>query len=457
MNTTRRSLLKSGCCGLMSATPALSTLLNMELACASVNNTNPTDYKALVCILLSGGNDSWNMLVPHDDEPFKEYSRTRGALALNLNGSDGALPLAGSANSDRRFAVHPACRNIQKLFNSGKASFLSNVGTLIEPTTVKQYRAGSRQLPRSLFSHLDQRTQWQTAVPQSDARSGWIGRATELLIDNSQAAGKVSMNISLVGNNILQTGLNTMTPYSISSNGSLRMATTWLKRILQQSETRNLFEEEYRSLINNSIELEKEFSAAFEPTHITTDFPHSNKLAQELKAVAKTIAARQSLGHKRQTFFVTIDGWDHHQDLIRNHNSLLEQLDSALLSFNNTIEELGLSNNVTTFTISDFGRALVSNGNGTDHGWGGNSLIMGGAIQGAEILGTYPETLRIGNGMDIGHNGRLLPTTSCDEYFYELLRWFGVENTHFDVVLPNLNNFIPSKSETTSIGIYNAY
>ena len=454
MTFNRRHFLQSGSCAFMCSTPLLNTLINLKMASAAVNTQSQENYKSLVCILLSGGNDSWNMLIPAEKEAYTEYTKARDSLALSLTGERPALGLTGNTTRERTFATHPACTQIQSLYDKGDIAFVANVGTLIEKTSINDYRSKSSRLPRSLFSHLDQRAQWQTSVPQSDDKSGWLGRASEALLASTIDASDISMNISLAGNNLLQTGVKSGAPYNISQNGSMRIEVPWVRDLFNNENNKNLFQSEYATLSRNSIDLEKIFSQAFQTSTLDTTFPVSNKLAQELEAVAKTIAARQLLGHKRQTFFVSLDGWDNHQDLLSRHNGLLQQLDEALGAFNAALSELDVQDQVTTFTVSDFGRALVSNGDGTDHGWGGNALVMGGAVSGGQVLGEYPETLRPKSGLDVGKNGRLLPTTSCDEYFYELLEWFGVAASDFEFVLPNLSNFVDVKSKEKSIGLF---
>jgi len=454
MRTNRRRFLQSGSCALMCSTPLLDTFLNLKMASAAVKAQAPADYKALVCILLSGGNDSWNMLIPANKEPFREYAIARDSLALALSGPAAALPLTGQAPATRAYAIHPACGQMQSHYDKGKLAFVANVGTLIEKTTIQAYREQSSRLPRSLFSHLDQRAQWQTSVPQSTVNSGWLGRAAEALLESTVDASDISMNISLAGNNILQTGAKSTHPYNIGHHGSMRVEVPWVRELFNQENQQNLFQNEYAALSRNSIDLEKIFSQAFQASTLHTSFPTSNKLANELKAVAKTIAASQQLGHQRQTFFLSLDGWDNHQDLLSRHKNLLRQLDEALGAFSTALDELDVQEQVTTFTVSDFGRALVSNGDGTDHGWGGNAVVMGGAVDGGQVLGDYPETLRPKSGLDVGQNGRLLPTTSCDEYFYELLDWFGVAASDFEVVLPNLSNFVDVKSGDKPIGLF---
>ena len=307
---------------------------------------NPTnDYKALVCILQAGGNDSFNMLLPTGNSAYSEYATTRSnqALAknsiLNLTHTNSGLPSLG---------VHPSMPEVQQLYNSGRLGFLSNIGTLVQPTSKSQFENGSVSLPLGLFSHADQIQQWQTSVPQSRASSGWGGRMSDILqsMNNNQ---NISMNISLSGRNIFQSG-NTTSEYTI-----------------------------------------------------------------------------------------TFGGWDHHDELLNTQAGMLSVLSKGLDEFNNAVNELGVADNVTTFSISDFARTLTSNGNGTDHAWGGNVMVMGGKVKGGHTYGNYP-SLALNNNLDVG-NGVLIPELSTDEYFAELAQWFGVSNTDINTIFPNLSNF----------------
>jgi uncharacterized protein (DUF1501 family) len=404
------------------------------------------------------------MLIPTTASEYSQYQTVRGNLALPLAGDGAVLPLNASNTGGRTFGLHPAMPEVQALFNTGKAAFLANVGTLIEPTTVAHYKAGSVRLPKALFSHNDQIMQWQTSLPQGGSPSGWAGRMADLL--NAQVnSGPIGMNISLAGNNMLQTGGQTTT-YSISPGGSISLVgknaqgPVNLLRFdkftsMADVHYQNLFAQAYLNELKQSVDKDELFSSAFGAATLQTTFAASD-LADDLQAIARTIKIRQALGVKRQVFFVLYGGWDHHQELIETQAEMLGVLSKGLQNFWDALGELGVQEQVVTFTSSDFGRTLRSNGRGTDHAWGGNHLILGGPVLGQRIYGAYPEDLRLGGGLDVGANGRLAPTTAVDQYMAELALWFGVAKSDLSTVFPNITNFYDPTSPTLPIGFLRA-
>ena len=428
---TRRDFLGriSMGCASIGVTSLYSGITNMGLlnAAAAANRSffqPPNEYKALVCIMLQGGNDSFNMLVPRGQSEYEEYANVRGGLALDQND---LLPINPTNTSGIEFGLHPSLPNVQGLFENGNAAFVANVGALVEPTTVAEYQ-NDINLPLGLFSHVDQRIHWQTSVPQNINSLGWGGRLADILYTNNTNQD-VSMNISLDGVNVFQRG-NIIKEFAIGFedtgsvliNGaesndfynSLKRQT--LDNLLDQT-YHNILKTAYANTVTDSNNSSFSFSSAIlNGQEITTEF-NADALSQKLLMVAKTIAARDILGVNNQTFFVEFGGWDNHDSLIDDHSDLLSQLDGAIGSFNAALEELGVGNNVVGFTMSDFGRKLTSNGDGSDHAWGGNSIVFGGAVDGQKVYGQYPE-LYLDNELDLG-GGRLIPTTSCDEYFAE--------------------------------------
>ncbi len=468
---SRRQFLGVASCAALGTMGLFSTLTDLKMTSRAVaaslkprTTSAADDYKALVCIFQAGGNDSFNMLIPTAADEYSQYQSVRGNLALPITGADAVLSLNAANTSGRTFALHPAMPEVQGLFNTGKVAFLSNVGTLIEPTTVAQYKAGSVRLPKALFSHNDQIMQWQTSIPQGGSPSGWAGRIADLL--NAQVnTGPIGMNISLAGNNMLQTGAETTT-YSISPGGSISLvgknAQGPVNRLRFDKFTsmadvhyQNLFAQAYLNELKQSIDKDELFSSAFGAATLNTVFATSD-LADDLQAVARTIKIRQTLGVRRQVFFVLYGGWDHHQELLETQAEMLGVLSKALQNFWDALGELGVQNQVVTFTSSDFGRTLRSNGRGTDHAWGGNHLIMGGPVLGQRIYGTYPQDLNLGSGQDVGTNGRLAPTTSVDQYMAELALWFGVAKSDLSTVFPNITNFYNPTSTTSPIGFLTA-
>jgi uncharacterized protein (DUF1501 family) len=460
---SRRKFLGAASCAALGTTGLLNSLISLKMtgkvATAGLPQADD-DFKALVCIFQAGGNDSYNMLIPADAATYAQYQTTRGNLAHPLTGTGAALALNALGTSGRAYAVHPSMPEVRDLFNSGKLAFIANTGTLIEPATVAQYKSESVQLPKALFSHNDQIFQWQTSIPQGGAGTGWAGRMADVLNTRIQT-GALGMNISLNGNNIMQTGQQT-TSYAISERGSISLigktaraginmlrfdAFTSMADIAYQ----NLFEQSYINELKLSVERDRAFSDAFTNATINTVFVQED-LAIDLQAVARTIKARQALGMKRQVFFVLYGGWDHHQELMTTQAEMLGVLSKSLKNFWDALGELGMQNNVVTYTASDFGRTLRSNGRGTDHAWGGNHIVMGGPVIGQKLYGKYPEDLRLGGSADVGTNGRILPTTSVDVYMAELALWFGVSKSELKSVLPNIENFYDVNGSTTPLG-----
>ncbi|MEM9916736.1 MAG: DUF1501 domain-containing protein [Bacteroidota bacterium] len=447
----RRKFLGTASCAAIGTTTFFSTLFNLGMANAAAARTAKSantngNYKALVCILLAGGNDSFNMLVPTDNAAYRDYATTRSNQALAQNSLLKLSPLAGSPPA---LGVHPAMSEVQQLFDAGRLSFISNVGTLVQPTNLSQYQNGAVSLPLGLFSHSDQIQQWQTSVPQSRSAYGWGGRMADILrsMNNNQ---DISMSISLSGRNVFQSG-NTTAEYTIKPTGTGSTGITGYNgqsaidqikqtavNSLMEHQYTDIFKKTYADVISNAQDTHELFSTAVGGINLNTTFSPSY-LSQSMQMIARTIAAKDTLNVCRQTFFVTFGGWDHHDELLNNQNAMLKVVSQALNEFNSAMDELGLANEVTTFTISDFARTLTSNGNGTDHAWGGNVMVMGGGVNGGQIFGTYP-SLALNSSLDVG-NGVLIPTTSTDEYFAELAQWFGVTNTDLQNIFPNILNF----------------
>jgi uncharacterized protein (DUF1501 family) len=349
---------------------------------------------------------------------------------------------------------------LQQLYNQGKAALIANVGSLVEPTNLSNYNSGLVKLPLGLFSHVDEIAHWQTSTPDNRGRLGWAGRMADLLC-TVNANQNISMNISMSGTNLFQTG-NTVSPYTLTKDGSVgingydennlfnQIRKSSLDSILAEH-YQNLYELTYRDVLKQSQGSHITYQNAINNiSPLQTIFNPQNSLALDLKVVAQTIAARADLGMSRQVFFVNYGGWDHHDEVLNNQSKMLRIVDEAVGQFYKGTEELGIENDVTTFTISDFGRTLTSNGNGSDHAWGGNHFIIGGAVNGNQIYGTYPD-LFLGSAHDVGR-GRLIPTTASDQYFAELALWFGVPKSELDMVLPNVNTFVNLSGNTPPIG-----
>jgi len=459
-----RQLAGTGCASLTLA-PFLSGITNLNLLNAAVANNQPillpstNDYKALVCIMLNGGNDSFNMLVPYDDEQYNKYEELRGGVNdLDTNVSGMALskndlhPLNVNIEG-AEYGLHPQMEEINKLFNGESIieegvdfnpnndkyiSFVANVGTLLQKDyTLSDFNA-RKCVPYQIGSHSDQAKSWQTCMVDSKRGSiGWGGRMADMLHSKMNMGQNISMNIALDRANIFQTGEKVFA-YTISStNGSILINNTNqinLRETNKRAGLMELFNSQYGNVLEKAAA--SEFSQGIAHSNILSEalssapdfnyFPNTT-IGKQLKMIAKTIAVKDAAiletGFSRQTFFVNHTGYDNHNDLMNLHSVLMKDLNDAIYSFYKAMKEINFLDKVTGFTMSDFARTLTSNGDGSDHAWGGHQLVFGGAINGGQIFGTYPDL--INNNLDIG-NGRFIPTTSCDEYFADLALWFEV-------------------------------
>jgi len=454
----RRSFLASlGCAGLGSST-LFSSLVHLGAASSASAQSLPPgdDYRALVCILLAGGIDSYNLLVPTESSEYAQYRSVRADLALE---PQQLLPLPAPNLAGRSFGLHPAAPELQALYNQGDLAFLANAGTLVEPVTLSSIDAGTARLPVGLYSHSDQIAQWQTALPADRSSHGWGGRIADLLADVNRDQ-RVSMSISLDGSNLFQAGLNS-SAHSVETdpnagpgglfgygNPDLALRSAAVDSLLNQ-DYKNLFEQAYARRMRNAIDADLFFRESLEGVSVATPFPPT-RLGRGLQMVARTISARERLGVRRQTFFLIYGGWDHHDEVIANQERMLPVVSQAVGAFQQSLDEIGMTDQVVTFSISDFGRTLTSNGRGSDHGWGGNQFVVGGPVRGGRIFGQYP-SLFAGAPLDTGR-GRLIPTTSVDEYFAELGLWFGVDRSQLDLVLPNIARFYSPSSADPPVG-----
>lgn len=462
----RRDILKMmGGCAAMSQIPILSTLLNLNLIRSASAAIDPggDDYKAIVCVFLLGGIDSYNVLVPKisqaNPDAYADYLAVRGTLGLPL----GSLLDITDQATGSSYALNSNMPGIRDLYNDGNLGFVANTGSLIEPAGDNATYRNSR-LPLGLFSHIDQQRHWQTSTPQSRTEiTGWAGRISDMLNDSVNNNDAISMNISLGGLNILQTGSGSA-PYTVSTNGAIllhdygennspqkRMLTETTDSLLGQTHS-NLLKQTYSRLSRQAIDAASDYNAAIKgSTGISVDTASELAsvpgLGRQMLQIAKSIAARKELRQRRQIFFVGLGGWDNHTDLIGNQDRRLPWVSKAFRLFYQATEELAVASDVVTYTASDFARTLTPNtNNGSDHAWGGNHMVMGGGIKGGKIFGNFPVSLAPGNSLDLGR-GRLIPTTSVDEYAAELAMWFGLDNdSTLEGILPNIRNFLSAGS-----------
>jgi uncharacterized protein (DUF1501 family) len=503
----RRRFLGEASCAALSSVPVLSTLLNLSLGGRASAQGTVTDRRSLVCIFLTGGCDTYNVLVPSDSTRHAEYAASRTNLAL----AQGSLQGLNFSNAGATYGAHPSMPKTAELFNGidgdpalKRLSFLANIGTLVERLGSKaDFDNGAKVLPKALFSHRDQIEEWQTSVPQGQTLlSGWAGRAADLLHDtaNDEQTGDFSMpmGLSLAGNSVFLTGEQqgqfTITPQgalSFTGDGSgvpvLDAKNAAIEKMMAPAapleETyRDLFRRSFAKTTGDAVERGENFQAFYDTADARTvdisalepaiktklgfgagdasttvgavldaaDFPN-NSYGTYLRAAATTVFIRDELKLRRQTLFLEFGGWDHHSELLVTQAGMLSELDGAIYAYQIALEGLGLADSTLSFSCSDFGRTLRTNGQGTDHAWSGNQFVFGKPVAGGQVLGDFP-SLAIDGPDDVGRGGRLYPKLSVDEYFCELLQWFGVSGTNMSTVLPNITNFFDPTGGTKPVG-----
>jgi uncharacterized protein (DUF1501 family) len=503
---SRRALLKAAAgCGMMTNTSLLATLLNLQATNAlAAGNSGAGGYKALVCLFLLGGNDSYNVLMPTDGNAtsgeYGDYHSVRGGYDNGVEGNpfDGGLaleqstllPIAGP--NGRSFGIHPGMPEIQSLYNGGNAdpkfdnklAFLANVGSLNRPITRTEYNnntVGAR--PLGLFSHADHQRHWMTSVPNTRSQvTGWGGKMADLLASTNQNPF-VSMNISTNGVNLFQAG-DTVVPYTIglgssttgqegnnpatvvsnyytdvSTGGNLqnRLFTRNTDSLLGQTFS-NLLAQSIADTSRGSIDAAFEFNNAVNAVSLNTPFS-TYSLSRRMRVIAKVIGAQSALQQQRQVFFVAIGGWDNHSNLIGAHEVNLPRVSQAIGSFYAAMVELGIENDVTLFTASDFARTLGTNGQGSDHAWGGCQMVVGGCVDGGKIYGDYPTSLLTPNDPTAGDlnlgRGRMIPTTSVDQMSAEMAMWFGIDNgPDLETMLPHIREFYGSGESNSPLQMF---
>jgi uncharacterized protein (DUF1501 family) len=458
---SRRQFMKTASYAAMAGVSASPTLHSMRALAAMTGESaaGASDYRALVCIYLQGGNDGHGTLIATDSDSFSAFTQARSGaegLAYPLNT---LLPIVPTTpQSGRTFALNPNLTGIQNLFNAGRAAMVANTGTLIAPVTKDQWNAGTAQLPRSLFSHFDQTNAWE-AVAADGANRGWGGRMADLFEGMNSNASFTCISTSgttlfLSGQTAFQ--LRVSAAGALAANGLTNplfgsaQGTAALQSIISADDA-NLFAKEYAVIVRRSLAAQAALAAAMAPAGPTgvpnptqyldpaTGKLTDNSLATSLQTVARVIAGRQALGVSRQVFFVELGGFDTHDTQAKRLSTLLSQLGAAFEYFDQLMITAGLSSNVTLFTVSDFGRTLTANSDGTDHGWGSHHIVAGGGVAGQNIYGTYP-VVGANQANDVGQ-GRLIPTTAVEQYGGTLGRWMGLSDGQVREVFPNFGNF----------------
>jgi uncharacterized protein (DUF1501 family) len=481
--TTRRDFLRQASCAAVGTWALTSTIRDLRLINAALAQSpaSITGYKALVCLFLGGGNDANNWIVPTDTTTYANYSSIRGNLALPQSsllplrtGVSGASPAYVDADG-HTYGFHPSCIELQTLFGEGKLAPVFNVGSLVRPITRDQYLAnatGTR--PPQLFSHSDQVTQWQTSIPDQPPVTGWGGRVADLLNAVANPTGKISMSVSVNGTNTFEVG-NLVSQYHVSTTGAVTLSGALmtgtgarvqaLKDLLALNHT-NLQRTAYADVMDRAIATGDLLNTSIQATAMSTDtpagtwvwntpFPNTG-LGNQLKMIARLIQARgnpdapipNTFNMKRQIFFCSVGGYDTHTNQVQlsplnttigSHANLLNEVSECMYAFQRAMEQLGIGNEVTTFTASDFSRTFPTNSQGSDHGWGSHHLVMGGAVNGLQTYGHLP--IFALNGPNDTSTGRWIPTLAVDQHAATLAKWFGVDEPNLTAVFPNLGRF----------------
>ncbi|MBT2324924.1 DUF1501 domain-containing protein [Variovorax paradoxus] len=462
-HTRRAFLRRSG--QLAMAGTALPFALNLAAMGEAAAQAAGDDYKALVCVFLFGGNDYANTVVTYDDPSYNAYSAIRGGGAGQTAGgvAIGKAELTPTLLSPttalpggRQYALHPSMTALTTLFNAQKMAVQLNVGPLVVPLTRAQYNNSNKKLypqPPKLFSHNDQQSTWQSSSPEGST-IGWGGNIGDLMLSQNTNSLFTCMSVSgnavfLSGDTALQyqvstggaVGINSVKNASVYGSSSVKAAMT---QLVQQARG-HVLENEYNKVTKRAVDAEGSVTSAIGGAFPTGTLPDTG-LGRQLAMVARLIRGRTTLGAKRQVFFVSMGGFDLHDNLIANQPGLMKQLSDAMAAFYQQMVAQGMADKVTAFTASDFGRTLAFNGDGSDHGWGGHHFVVGGAVKGQQIYGT-PQVVSINNDSKLagyeGHvgQGRLIPTTSVDQYGATLASWFGVPAGDLPNILPNLKNF----------------
>ncbi|WAC21177.1 DUF1501 domain-containing protein [Luteolibacter sp. SL250] len=503
---SRRDFIRQTACASLGVTGLVNALAQMRLMTAAMAQTPPDgSYKALVCLFLNGGHDSNNFLVPAGDPAEDgiraDYETGRGVLKLDRT-TLRTLNVPATTRAFNRWhggrvspmGLHPEASHLAQLFNEGDLAVMCNVGTLAFPVASRaEYLSGNIPLPRQLFSHSDQQTQWQSSVSDKPFSSGWGGRAADLLHSSYNAGtSKVSMSISLAGINSFQVGTaGQVTQFVVNSGGTVPLSgfgtnytdalntdgsyktTDSAKRLrafedIMRLTHANLHEEEYNRIVVRARAAEGTIGAAVTAagtTGVNFDSIFSTagattSLGNQLKMIAKLIAGRNVLGNNRQIFFCQIGGFDTHQTLLVSHGNLVRELNNSIKAFSQSLKELGVWDSVVTFTASDFNRTFTPNNTdstkaGSDHGWGSHAFVTGGAVNGGDLYGSFPslKTGAVSGSIDAGSNrGRWIPDTSVDQYAARLASWMGADSNSMEAVFPNLGRFDATTSSTANLG-----
>ncbi|MDA7890059.1 DUF1501 domain-containing protein [Akkermansiaceae bacterium] len=499
---SRRDFLRQSTCASLGVTGLVNALAQMRLMTAACAAGNPSPgYKAIVCIFLAGGNDAHNMLVPMgdptSDEARNDYEAARGSLALDRNTLHALNVPVGSPDTPTNafekhygsvfpeMGVHPSAQPLATLFDAEDLAFVCNCGTLAYPIQNRgEFINKTVPVPHQLFSHSDQQTQWQSSIADKPFSSGWGGRAAEMLNASYNPNSNVSMSVSLAGINSFQVGTaGGVTQYAVTPEGAMSLSGYGVNygnaynvagdpasgyqntspgirlkafEDIMKLTHENLLEDQYNKIVERARATEGVIGDSLAEAVLSgVDFDShftgaQTPLGDQLKMVARLIAGCTPLGNNRQVFFIQANGYDTHQSLIPDHANLMGELSEALLAFRNTLKDplMNAFNDVVTFSASDFARTLTPNGvsaaEGSDHAWGSHAIVMGGGVNGRNLYGHYPP-LKTGDTTDSidshSSRGRLIPSTSVDQYSAVIANWFGVDSNSMEALFPNIPRF----------------
>ena len=464
----RREFLRNTLCSTLACSTGTAFLTQMGMVNAALAQSCPSyppvsDYKALVCIFLLGGNDSYNLLIPRDTSRYNTYIASRGhqdAGGVGIESAD-LVPITEKSPlvSGQTYGLHPSAPELASLFNAGELAFVVNTGTLVQPTNKTQYNTAGYPVPPQLFSHADQQGQWQYGQPAQNGTVGWGGLiADRLSVLNPGMT--IPMSLSLGGQNRFQAGQNVQ-PYTVTSNGPAQLqnyngtaGTTRLNALmdlLNQSYADPL-SRTYAKTLSNSIDWYNTLSGALAGAADVSSYfpaPGSNPVADSLQEIAKIISVQSTLGAKRQIFFLSFGSFDTHDgqlDVNTGQPFLFSTISQAVSAFYNATKGIGMDKSVTTFTLSEFARTLNSNGDGTDHAWGGIQFAVGGSVKGQTIYGApcasggiFPNQAL--DGPDCLARGQMIPSVSVDQYSATLAKWLGVNSCDIDTIFPFVHSF----------------
>ena len=443
---TRRELLRMGArsLGFLAAGGCLGRFSRLYAAASETSN-----YRALVCIFMLGGNDGNNLIVPikTEKQSYSDYIRVRGTIAGLPQNSLGVI---ATANGKEMYGLHPRLDRLRDLYSHGKLAVVANVGTLVRPISKAQYQQGAA-VPLNLFSHSDQQQQWQMASIPGAPHNGWAGRAADLVSIRS-APARFPVGVSTSGNSLFLTGelpevsiINGQLGLDGSDGSIAENARDAAFQQIVKFPTGMALIQKANQVTADGLNAAKELNAALSAgSSLKTPFP-STSLGKQLQEVARIMNVRKELGAQRQIFYVAIGDFDTHSDTMRRQDVLLADMAASMSAFYEATLEMQVERQVVTFTESEFGRTLQpSSGAGTDHAWGSHHLVMGDSVKAADVYGVFP-VLALQGPEDVTGRGVWVPTVSLDQYGATLASWFGVADDSLTKVFPNLGNFSPRK------------